>query len=250
MNHTIRQIEERSLNAWPSLGTLYFDGWILRFSEGYTRRANSVNPIYKSTLDVQEKIAACETFYTQKDLKTVFKLTPAVCPSDLDTVLAQKDYILDAPTSVQTVHLANVAAPTLDSVVVSNDLTDDWLKVFCRLNHIDPDYIPIMQSMLRNILRPCCFITLHYQDEIAAVALGVLDGAYVSVYDVVTAAHLRNRGLGRELMRHVLQWGKAHGASDAFLQVMLNNPPALHLYNTLGFREVYQYWYRMKDLRS
>ena len=37
-----REIEELTLNAWPPLETLFFDGWILSFSDGYTRRANSI----------------------------------------------------------------------------------------------------------------------------------------------------------------------------------------------------------------
>jgi len=32
-----KRIEEASLNAWPALQHLLFDGWILRFSKGYTR---------------------------------------------------------------------------------------------------------------------------------------------------------------------------------------------------------------------
>jgi len=44
---TIRSVEERSLNAWPSLHQMLYDGWVLRFSNGYTRRANSVSPIYR-----------------------------------------------------------------------------------------------------------------------------------------------------------------------------------------------------------
>ena len=40
---------------------------------------------------------------------------------------------------------------------------------------------------------------------------------------------------------------KSFGAQGAYLQVMLNNPPALALYQRLGFAEAYRYWYRVKE---
>jgi hypothetical protein len=33
----IQEIEEISLNAWPSLQQILYDGWILRFANGYTK---------------------------------------------------------------------------------------------------------------------------------------------------------------------------------------------------------------------
>ena len=57
---TIQRIEELSINAWPALQTMLYAGWVLRFAAGYTRRANSINPLYGSTIEVGEKIQACE----------------------------------------------------------------------------------------------------------------------------------------------------------------------------------------------
>ncbi len=73
-------LEELSMNAWPALKTHLYDGWVLRFANGYTKRANSVHPIYSSTLPVGEKITFCEGLYGREGLPTVFKLTHASRP--------------------------------------------------------------------------------------------------------------------------------------------------------------------------
>ena len=46
-----RRLEEVAMNAWPALQQMLFDGWILRFAQGYTKRANSVHPLFESHLD-------------------------------------------------------------------------------------------------------------------------------------------------------------------------------------------------------
>ena len=78
-----------------------------------------------------------------------------------------------------------------------------------------------------------------------AVGLGVAENGFVGLFDLVTDEKFRNRGFGKELVLNLIEWGKQNGAQRAYLQVMLNNAPALHLYEKLGFREVYQYWYRV-----
>ena len=86
----IRHIEELALNAWPALQTLLLDGWVVRFANGYTRRANSVNPLYASEQDTDAKLRACEQFYRDRGLKVVFKMTAASQPDGLDALLAAR----------------------------------------------------------------------------------------------------------------------------------------------------------------
>jgi hypothetical protein len=88
----ITTIEELSLNAWASLQTMLYDGWIIRFANGYTKRANSVNPLYLSRIDIDEKLQFCEQLYQEKKLPVVFKLTSAVLPSNLDYRLWESGY--------------------------------------------------------------------------------------------------------------------------------------------------------------
>lgn len=50
-----KTMEELSLNNWQPLSTLLYDGWVLRFANGYTKRANSIQPILYSTLELEQK---------------------------------------------------------------------------------------------------------------------------------------------------------------------------------------------------
>ncbi len=243
----IRGMEEISLTAWPSLQTVCYDGWLLRFAGGYTRRANSVSPIYDSTRPLDEKITHCERLYYGRSLPTIFKMTEAACPADLDAVLEARDYQADAHTSVQTVELAQVDFAHAGKLTFSTQPTDDWLEAFCRLNTTDPARIPLMRHMLANIIPAVTYAALVREGEIAAVGLAVADGTYVSLFDLVVDARWRGQGLGQALVLGLLQWGQAHGAQAGYLQVMLNNAPALRLYEKIGFREVYHYWYRVKQ---
>ena len=80
----IKMIEELSMNAWPSLQTRLYDGWMLRFADGYTKRANSINPIYESVMKLDEKIEFCEKQYSFCNLPTIFKLTAESNPEGID----------------------------------------------------------------------------------------------------------------------------------------------------------------------
>ena len=91
-NIMIRKIEELSMNAWPSLHTKLYDGWVLRFSDGYTRRANSVSPIYESTVPLDEKIDFCEKEYKLHNLPAIFKITKASTPQGIDERLEERGY--------------------------------------------------------------------------------------------------------------------------------------------------------------
>src|SRR5690348_18493594 len=88
-----RRIEEAALNSWPALQQVLFDGWISRFANGYTKRANSVTPVYPSYLPAREKIAFCEQRYRELHLPTIFRLPSSSDDTQvLDDLLGQRDY--------------------------------------------------------------------------------------------------------------------------------------------------------------
>jgi len=72
--------EETCLNAWPALRQVLLNDWVLRFSEGLTRRANSVNPLRGPRETGGGMIAACEALYQRRGLPTIFRLPSSSTP--------------------------------------------------------------------------------------------------------------------------------------------------------------------------
>ncbi|WP_028402414.1 GNAT family N-acetyltransferase [Ectobacillus panaciterrae] len=244
----IQKIEELSMNALPALQTQLFDGWILRFSDGYTKRANSINPLYVSNEELKNKIENSEQIYRKRNLRVVYKLTPQVHPNNLDSILEKTGYLLDSLTSVQVLSLEEIEVSSKHNVIVYNNLQDKWFSNFCNLNNVSEKDQPTLKQMLRNIIPKTCYVMLSDDsNETFSCGMGVLESEYIGLFDIVTNEKYRNRGYGRKLILNILQWGKENDAKNAYLQVMLNNTPALKLYSKLGFKEEYRYWYRIKE---
>ncbi|WP_141431821.1 GNAT family N-acetyltransferase [Bacillus sp. 03113] len=241
-----QRIEELSMNALPAISTVLYDGWVLRFSNGYTRRANSVNPIYPSSENVESKIDTCEKLFHQKNLSVVFKITDHVFPEDLDDVLQERGYDMDSETSVQQLDLLHIEEPSNHNVEWKPEWNEKWFKSYCTLNQVSEKDQPTLKKMLMNLVPECCFIMLkNNNDEVIACGLGILEDGFMGLYDIVTDETCRKQGYGKQLVLNLLQWGKRNGANQAYLQVMLNNQPALKLYAQVGFKEKYKYWYRL-----
>jgi len=240
-----RRLEEVAMNAWPALQQMLFDGWIVRFAQGYTRRANSVNPLFESHLDVVDKVVACERLCAAKELPTVFRLTPCASPPQLDQVLAQRGYRVIDPTLVM--HLDLQPAPVQDTpqVALREEALHDWLPIFCRLSEEPLAQHRTHAAMLDLIPATRILVSLVDAETVVACGMGVLEQDYFGLFSLVTTPQQRNRGYGTRLVVGMLQWAREHGATQAYLQVVQNNTPARHVYTRVGFQEAYRYWYRI-----
>lgn len=241
-------LEELAFNALPALQTVYYDGWLLRLADGYTWRANSVNPIYSSSYDLEEKIAYCEAVYAARGQDAIFRFTPAVLPEHLEAVLERRAYRKEGLTSVQT--LCMEQRPASESwpatVMLWDRPTEAWLAAYGTLNHASERRLATLARMLDDIVPATAYVALQYEQETVAVGLAVYERGFMGLFDIVTAAHRRQQGFGTHLIHTLLAWGYARGARHAYLQVVLENAPAQALYRKIGFAEAYRYWYRVR----
>lgn len=240
-----RRIEEAGLNSWPALQQLLFDGWLVRFAQGYTKRANSVTPLYPSLLAAEEKIAWCEHLYQKHHLPPIFRLLSFSEESQhLDHLLAQRGYSLLDRTLVWTLTLPSKLAP--ENSAISAIPLADWLPIYGQWSTRDSEFQQVHRELLEQILSPTLFAVLYQQGTAVACGLGVLEHEVFGLFDIVTDPEQRRKGHGRQLVTSMLAWGKQQGAQSTYLQVVHTNLAAQQMYATLGFQESYHYWYRLQ----
>jgi ribosomal protein S18 acetylase RimI-like enzyme len=243
----IRLLEEIALNAWPALQTVLMDGWVVRFAKGYTRRANSVNSLYPSTQPLKRKIEACERLYLARGLKSVFKITPASLPSELDAVLAGSGYGREGRTGVHVLPLEQWTWDRDKGVELYGDFAADWHGAYCVMNGIAPEHHETVGQLLALQFQDKRLAVFRRGGEVAACGLGIRQDRFLGIFDLVVHPRQRRQGCGKAVVEALLAWGKQEGARTAYLQVLAENEPARQLYAGLGFREEYQYWYRVRQ---
>ena len=215
--------------------------------KGYTKRANSVTPIYTSSLPLQEKIVACENFYQKKQLPTIFRLlsfSPAA--HELDSILAQRAY--HRADHVLILSKEIVPAPPIQDPELHNVPLAVWLPLFCQFRQAPIEQHQRHKEMLKRIVPDPLFAILHKHGQPVACGVGVLENEVFGLFDLATTPEQRNKGYGTQLVAAMLDYARQNGARCAYLQVVNTNQAALHLYAKFGFHELYHYWYRIQSL--
>ncbi|MCL4860725.1 MAG: GNAT family N-acetyltransferase [Caldilineaceae bacterium] len=250
----IRNLETLATNAWPAAEVSYLGGWRLRFTDGVTRRANSVWPNQPlAGADLDETLAEVEAFYAARREPPRYQLSPASAPADLDARLAARGYRSVARTAVQAVALPTIfqqtkplrLLPTFE-VELSEGYDEAWFVAYAAVEHADDAGLPIRRAILQRIAAQTAYASLRIDGSMAAVGLGVLEGAWLGVFCMATAPAFRRRGAAAAILRTLAIWAQLYDAHHAYLQVMDDNAPARALYAGAGFQTLYHYHYREK----
>jgi ribosomal protein S18 acetylase RimI-like enzyme len=244
----VAALEERAFNAWPAHQTVFHQGWVLRLSGGYTKRANSVNALVPGAPfdGVREAAAA---LYARHGLPAVFRISP-LAPPEADQELAAAGYQHFDPSLVLHRPLARSGASSVGqpdgSTHISRTPSTAWQEGFATANSVPLHHRALHHSMLDHIAHPAAFALQHDAQGLpVGFGLAVLERGAVGLFDLAVAPAHRGGGRGRALVQALLHWAAEAGASSAYLQVRAQNAPALRLYESMGFTTAYSYHYRV-----
>lgn len=239
-----KEIEKAGFRSWPALEESEVEGIVLRFSNGYTKRANSVNLLKEQKVNFEVLVNRYEEYFQEKDLSCIFRLPSFSENQELDSYLEEKGYRYMDRSLVLYRSIENSG---FDNIEIIEKSSIDWMSSYCEINEIETDNHAIHLEMIKRIEDRTLFAVLIEDGVEIACGLGVISNGYFGLFDIATKMSARKKGYGTKLLNGMLHWAEKKGASSSYLQVVADNYVAIKLYEKLGYQRGYEYWYRIRD---
>lgn len=246
MKRKIRFFEELASNGHVALNVLQYDGWLLRFSNGYTGRANSVSPLYPSKLPLEEKVAYCEECYAKQGLPANFKLTEY--DTQLSDFLEKRGYKKCNATFLMVLDDLEKAAANIKGCKCKFvKKYDKWVDDYFLLENIKSKADQkTFRQILDKVVVDTVYCSISFDGKIVACGSAAIEHGYALIQNIIVDEKVRGKGFGKQLVASLLKKAFELGAQHSYLQVVQTNTVALNLYKQFGFKKEYSYWYMKK----
>lgn len=230
--------------GWPALSEEDVDGWIARFSEGVTQRANAVVPLAVPS-DVPAALARVEDLYRERGLPAVFQVGPEPRPVELDRLLEERDYAYGSPTVLHTATVETVlgAVPVRADASLADAPDSEWLDLWWAVDgRGDEQALAVAVKVLTG--GAARYATVRDGDAVVGVGRLALVGERGGLYCLAVDPRRRGEGFGAAVLRALVDDARRHGVTRLWLQVRAENTAARGLYERAGFRAEGRYHYR------
>jgi ribosomal protein S18 acetylase RimI-like enzyme len=255
----IKRLQEILMNSWPAHHYYFLNGWILRFTNGVTARANSVFPLNytgdSSTID--KDIKSVEKAYQAHNLQPIFTISDFFEPTNLDTKLLEHGYRqLGCITYTMITSVQNLKNESINKDF-TYDLRAQRVKEFSNFlashSKRDQEAQNVLDALANRIIVPQkCFLMAKYENKTVGTLMGILvPYGFLYIADMLVDPDFRRRTIATSMFFTIIkEWGIANGVNKIWLQVESENNEAVNLYAKLGLRRAYSYYYLTKNLES
>jgi GNAT superfamily N-acetyltransferase len=218
--------------------------WLMRFSEGLSRRANSINPLRAEYHDLAAAIAAGPPLYRAQRLPTIFRIPSIVDPA-VDHELASHGYTAEGESCVLYGAIDSLAAEADSEVQLHAAPNQEWLAAMAALQGHSAERAVIYRRIIGAIAIPARFALLAVDGAPAALAYGAVHDGLLCYESVITDPARRRQRLAYRIIGALADWAREAGAGGACLQVEAGNVAGRALYDRFGLTaELYRYHYR------
>ena len=249
-NSDIRAVEEAKAEAFPGLDNEWIGGWLARAGDGITERSNSAVPLGPEASVQPVPVEEIRQFYERHGLppqllvpdrigRTAENLEGETGPEiivmfrELDGEPRERSNSAEAPNVTGESPLAKA------TFSVSAGASSEWLSLYnFRGQPLPPRALELLTARIEGTLG---FASLHVDGQLVAVSRGTVTRGgrrtMLGFSAVEVLPSFRRQGLATYMCQHLLEWGRAHGADCAYLDVLRSNTAGRGLYHGLGFTE-------------
>lgn len=240
----IRQFEAAGFRAWPATSVQYDGTWAVRLTASHpSQRLNSVNPLDPSDdWRIEERIERHTRQFRAYGRPFTFRISPLAAPAISAHLDRQKWQKIKTTLVLRRPLQGNLIADAMHQIPLKdlNRFVTAAFQVHGYSGKLRPGFTEVVSS----IKAEAGLFILEQEGVPVSTAICVHDGPLAGLFEVATAQAERGKGFGRRMLLSALKWAHSRGAKEAWLQVEESNAAALHLYQSLGFEEIYRYHYR------
>lgn len=251
----IKRLQEILMNSWPADHYYFLNGWILRFMEGVTSRANSVFPLnYTGSLNTIDKdINYVERAYQAYKLPAIFTMPEFFEPNYLDTKLLEYGYKqLGCITHTMITSVQDLRNETINedfTYFYYSERVKEFSDFLANYSKRDQEAQKVLDALSSRIVIPQKrFITAIFNNKVVGTLMGILDlHGFLYIADVLVDPDFRRQNVSTSMLfKMIKDWGIPNGAKTIWLQVESENKEAMNLYTKLGLVKAYSYYYLEK----
>ncbi|MGN6489351.1 MAG: GNAT family N-acetyltransferase [Devosia sp.] len=242
---SVSQIEGATLTAWPALRQAHDGLWLWRYARGYSKRANSIHCLDPSDGGYAElRLQRLAELSRAHGIPPIFRVTP-LTPPEVVEVLDGLQWQEFEPSTVMAMEMPDVDFPVEFTTRYFDPTDAEWYKAQAHMSGYSSETIDVLSQILGTIACECQGVLVYHKAGLPVAAVLACVASGLGIYlNVVTHPSARGMGYGRAAMGAALNWVRSRGAQHSAVQVLADNLPALNLYASLGFGEVYPYRYR------
>ncbi|MFX1428348.1 MAG: GNAT family N-acetyltransferase [Promethearchaeota archaeon] len=251
----IKRFQEFLMNSWPAKHYYFLNGWILRFTDGITSRANSVFPLkYTGTHKTLETdISIVENAYKAHELEPVFTMPEFHEPKNLKSKLIERGYYTFDHTITLGIKINEIQIKKINENFdygIYNSRIEGISEFLARFSKRNEKEQIIIQKINERIIIPNkCYMITSIQDKIIGTLLAILvPQGYMYIGDVFVHPDYRRQNIATSMLFKLIEeWAILNEAKFIWLQVERDNINALNLYRKFDMKVLYNYYYMKRE---